>query len=59
MKKLPQIHDSNIEPTLKHCLELQNGVSQMDAVNVSQRNRWYKNSACELLSFLYIYAIHK
>lgn len=33
--------------------------SQMDAVNIGQRNRWHKNSACELLSFLYIYAIHK
>lgn len=42
MKKLPQIHDSNTETSLKYSSGSQNAVSQMDAENAGQRNRWYK-----------------
>jgi len=59
MKKLPQIHYKNIEPSLKHCSGLQNAVSKMGAANAGQKHRWYKNIATEFLSSLYIYAIHK
>lgn len=59
MKKLLQIRYNNIEPSLKHCSGSQNAVSQMGAVNAGQKNRRYKNLATELLSSLYIYAIHK
>lgn len=31
----------------------------MGAVNAGQKHRWHKNLATELLSSLYIYAIHK
>lgn len=59
MKKLPKIHYSNIESSLKYCSGSQNAVSQMGAVNAGQKHRWHKNLATELLSSLYIYAIHK
>lgn len=39
MKKLPQIHYNNIEPTLKHCSGSQKAVSQMGAVNAGQKKQ--------------------